>query len=150
MSYQELSYDQRGPTAWIYLDRPSEMNAINTDLAVELENALQIAEADDTVRVLVVSGRGKAFCAGADLKSFLAGLQGPKSSGPDFLDLTVKAFNHLRNFPKPVIAAVNGLALAGGLELTMCCDVVIAAQSARRDDISCFFIPLLFFPYKTS
>ena len=134
MGFQEISYIHRGETVWIYLDRPNEMNSINTELAIELDEALNIAEANDSVRVLVISGRGKAFCAGADLKSFLAGQQEKKSPGPDFLDLTVKALNHLRNFPKPIIAAVNGMALAGGLELAMCCDLVIAAESAKLGD----------------
>ena len=62
MSFQEISYDHRGETAWIFLDRPDEMNSINTQLAIELDDALHKAETDDSVRVLVISGKGRAFC----------------------------------------------------------------------------------------
>ncbi len=116
MNYQQILYEQREQAAWIHLNRPKDMNSLNTAMVRELHEALNQAKSEEGIRVIVLSGKGKAFCAGADLKSFLSGLQAEKKTGPDFLDLTVKAFNNLRNFPKPVIAAVNGLALAGGLE----------------------------------
>lgn len=134
MDYQNILYEVRGPTAWIYLNRPEAMNSLNTDMVVELEDALCRAEADENTRVLAVSGKGRAFCAGADLKAFMSGIEEGQSPGPSFLDLTIKALDHLRCFPKPVIAAVNGLALAGGLETVMCCDIVIAAETARLGD----------------
>lgn len=133
MGYQALLYERRDRAVWIYLNRPDKMNSINTTLAIELEDALSEAEADGEVRVLVISAKGPAFCAGADLKDVLAGQKEGKI-GPDFLDYAAAALNHLRRFPKPVIAAVNGIALAGGQELVMCCDIVIAADSARFGD----------------
>ncbi|MCY1530229.1 2,3-dehydroadipyl-CoA hydratase [compost metagenome] len=86
---------------------------------------------DPAARVVVVTGTGRAFCAGADLKQAGAAV-GPGEM--DFLDTIVVFFDTLRAFPKPVIAAVNGLALAGGLETVLCCDIVIAGQSARFGD----------------
>ena len=87
-------------------------------------------ENDNQVRVVVLTATGTAFCAGADLKAGGTPLPGEK----DLLDTIVTFFDTLRVFPKPVIAAVNGLALAGGLETVLCCDLVIAAQSARFGD----------------
>jgi enoyl-CoA hydratase/carnithine racemase len=134
MNYQTISYEVRGRTGWIYLNRPEALNSLNTQMALELDDVLSKAEADENIRVLAVSGKGRAFCAGADLKAVRSGMEEGETTGPSFLDLTGKALNHLRAFPRPVIAAVNGLALAGGLETVMCCDIVIAAESAKLGD----------------
>ena len=100
----------------------------------EISEVLAQARTDNAVRVLVITGNGRAFCAGADLKE-AAGVQASAKAGDqDFLDVVREAFDELRAFPKPVIAAVNGLALAGGMELVMACDLVFAAQSARIGD----------------
>ena len=135
MNYKEILYEQRGRAAWIYLNRPKAMNSITTVMALELENALEKVESDANVHSLVLSGKGQAFCAGADLKVFLASMNETENLGSDFLDHVTVAMNHLRNFPKPVIVALNGLALAGGLELVMCCDIVFAAESAKLGDV---------------
>jgi enoyl-CoA hydratase/carnithine racemase len=134
VEYKEIIYEIRNQTAWIYLNRPKAMNSLNTQLIFELSDALQNAEKDDNVRVLVLSGKGKAFCAGADLTAVMGSIKDPDLRGPDFLSLCETTFNGLRNFSKPVIAATNGMTLAGGLELTMCCDLVIAAKSAKLGD----------------
>jgi enoyl-CoA hydratase len=134
MAYGEILFEKHGRTAWIYLNRPDEMNAISKELVQELDQGLRHGEKDDEIRVLVLSGKGNAFCAGADLKDFLAGLQGKSGPGPDFLDQITSLFQRLRLYPKPVIAALNGLTMAGGLELAMACDLVIAAKSAKIGD----------------
>jgi enoyl-CoA hydratase len=122
----------RGSAAWIILDRPREMNALNGEVLAGIVSALDLAEADPAVRAVVLTGGGeKAFCAGADLKQVLAA---PAAGEADFLDQAAKMFSRLRNFPKPTIAAVNGIAMAGGLELILACDLVIAADSARMSD----------------
>ena len=135
MNYKEILYEHRGRAAWIYLNRPKAMNTITTVMALELENALTKAESDSNVRSLILSGKGQAFCAGADLKVFLATMNETEKLGPDFLDHVTVAMNHLRQFTKPVIVALNGLALAGGLELIMCCDIVFAVESAKLGDV---------------
>lgn len=134
MHFQTILYEQRQQTVWVYLNRPQEMNSLTRTMVLELDDVINHADANDSIRVVVISGRGKAFCAGADLKSVLSEQQEEMYTGPDFIDLTTKTLNRLRNFPKPVIAAVNGLALAGGLELVMCCDLVIVAESAKMGD----------------
>ena len=134
MDLKEIIYEVRGATGWIYLNRPEDMNSLSPSLLSELDQVLGQIEADDSIRIVAVSGKGKAFCAGADLKSVLASLNEGQLTGPDFLDYFTMALNRLRNHPRPVIAAVNGLALAGGLELIMCCDLVVAAENAVMGD----------------
>jgi len=127
-------YERRGAGAWITLNRPDALNALSFGLMRELGDALAQARADDAVRALVITGTGRAFCAGADLKEVAEAQAHAKPGDPDFLDLVQTVFGELRTFPKPVIAAVNGLAIAGGLELIMACDLVFAAESARLGD----------------
>lgn len=134
MEYKEIIYELRNHTAWIYLNRPKAMNSLSLRLVTELSDVLQKAQEDENIRVLVLSGKGKAFCTGADLTAVMASIKDPDLRGPDFLNHCESTFNCIRNFPKPVIAATNGMALAGGLELTMCCDLVIAAKSAKLGD----------------
>ncbi|MCW5611785.1 MAG: enoyl-CoA hydratase/isomerase family protein [Rubrivivax sp.] len=125
---------RHGATAWLTLNRPRAMNALSFDLADALLPQLQALAQDGDVRVLVITGSGNSFCAGADLKN----LNEAKAPGePDILDRVVEVLDAVRSFPKPVIGAVNGLALAGGMELMMCCDLIYAAESARIGDAHC-------------
>lgn len=125
-------YEVRGGTAWVTLSRPEAMNALNRETLDALLRAVEAARGDPAVRVLVLTGEGRAFCAGADLKALSA--QDVPPGGEDFIDHAVRAFSALRAFPKPAIAAVNGLAMAGGLELVMCCDLAVAADTAKVGD----------------
>lgn len=126
-----FSQAKKGMVGWITLERPKAMNALTREMVQAMTATLTQWQQDAGVRVVVLTGTGAAFCAGADLKQ--AG--NPVAAGEkDYLDVIVDFFNLLRAFPKPVIAAVNGLALAGGLETVMCCDLVIAGQSARFGD----------------
>ena len=115
------------------LNRPKAMNSLNLAIVNELERPLVALAADDTVRVVVLTGAGPAFCAGADLKEVLASQNLPAGEA-DFLDRGEALYSRLRNFPKPVIAALNGITMAGGLELAMCADIVVAAESATIGD----------------
>jgi enoyl-CoA hydratase len=136
MNYSNILHERRGATSWITLNRPSDMNSMTVAMLDELIDVLTHIATDDDVRVVVVTGAGdKAFCAGADLKGVVAILEGSIAAGElDFLDRATVMFDLLRGMPKPVIAAVNGLALAGGLEIVMACDVVLAADTAKLGD----------------
>jgi enoyl-CoA hydratase/carnithine racemase len=126
-----VTFELKGPVAWITLARPDAMNALSREMVEGITAKLVEWRNDPQVRVVAITGRGRAFSAGADLKTASAPVQPGEK---DFLDKIVDLFDTLRAFPRPVIAAVNGLALAGGLEAVMACDFVIAAQSARFGD----------------
>lgn len=134
MQYETISFEIRGAGAWITLNRPKDMNAISLEMLDELEAALSECQSNTDIRVVVLTGSGKAFCAGADLKGVMASLKDSEGGKKDFLDRCDDIFGLLRRIGKPVIAALNGLTLAGGLELTMCCDLVFAAENAKIGD----------------
>lgn len=120
-----------GAVGWLTLNRPDKLNSMTRDMVESMTATLNAWRDDPAVRVVVLTGNGRAFCAGADLKAGHAALQpGEKDS----LDVIVAFFDTLRNFPKPVIAAVNGLTLAGGMEIVLSCDIVLAAESAKLGD----------------
>jgi enoyl-CoA hydratase/carnithine racemase len=126
-----VQYEEIGAVARLTLNRPEAMNALSVALIDALEQRLDQIAARDDLRVVVLTGSGRAFCAGADLKEVLAGADLPPA---DFLDRGNVVFGKLRNFSKPVIAALNGMTMAGGLELAMCADVVVAGESAKVGD----------------
>ena len=131
----EALLDQRGPAAWITLNRPRELNALSPALMASLSGMLDKVEADPAVRCLVITGAGRAFCVGADL-AFVHAMPADcrEAATMEFLSTASTLMSRVEAFPKPVIAAVNGVAVAGGLELVLCCDLVLAAQSARLGD----------------
>jgi enoyl-CoA hydratase len=119
-----------GPALWLRINRPEALNSISLEVIEQLQAGLDRAAADTTIKAVVLTATGRAFCAGADLKA----ADEAGGSGNEFRWLLGVLLNRIEAFPKPVIAAVNGLALAGGLELILACDIVIAAQSARIGD----------------
>lgn len=129
---RDVVTERRDAALWIRLNRSDALNAITPGVVDGLRAALDAAASDAAVRVLVVTGNGRAFCAGADLKE-VRRADGGRDAFAAFLRSVGRAFDELEACPKPVIGAVNGLALAGGLEL-LCCDLVIAAASAKLGD----------------
>jgi 2-(1,2-epoxy-1,2-dihydrophenyl)acetyl-CoA isomerase len=115
----------------VTLDRPEVLNSFNAAMAAELRAALDRAAADDTVRAVVLTGAGRAFCAGQDLAAVLPRDGEP---APDLGDIVRDCYNPvvraLRDVPKPVVAAVNGVAAGAGANLALACDFVVAAESA--------------------
>lgn len=131
MSHDILEYESLGNVARLTLNRPKAMNALNAELVRALDAALDRIEVDGTIRVVIVTGSGNSFCAGADLKDALA----PAKPGEaDFLMLAGSMMNRFRTIPKPVIAALNGVTMAGGLELAMSADIIVASDAAKIAD----------------
>src|SRR5712675_2536952 len=121
-----VSYRVEGGVAWLTISRPEARNALNAAVREGLWAGVRRFNEDETAKVLVLTGAGeKAFCAGGDLKEMAdTALTVPP---PDF----VPQFGRNIDVPKPTIAAVNGVAWAGGFLLTQQCDLVVAAESAR-------------------
>jgi methylglutaconyl-CoA hydratase len=117
-------YELRRDAAWITLNQPEKRNALSAEIVVGLGTHLQAAIADDRVRVIVLTGAGAAFCAGADLKS------GGMSSSGDAENPFVTLLKTIWEAPKPVIGRINGHAFGGGIGLAAACDISLAAESA--------------------
>lgn len=128
MTLQIIEVEQKEKVGIIKLNRPEALNALNTQMLKELREAVRQLAEDPTVFVLIITGAGKAFVAGADIAEMknLGGEEGRK-----FGMLGQSVFREIESMEKPVIAAVNGFALGGGCELAMSCDLRIASSRAK-------------------
>jgi enoyl-CoA hydratase len=128
MTFKNLTVERDGQIAVLTINRPGALNAINTETMSEIGHAILELGNDDDVRSVIVTGAGKAFVAGADIAE-LQHADGMKAK--EVSALGQRTFSIVENIAKPVIAAVNGWALGGGLELAMACDVRIASTKAK-------------------
>jgi enoyl-CoA hydratase/carnithine racemase len=127
--FQTIEYAVEDGIGRLVMNRPQVLNAIDTVMREEMGTAIAEAEYDSKVRVLLITGAGeRAFCAGMDLRAF--GAQTANKTPLQIRDLRRSMSNPLGNFRKPAIAAINGLAYGGGLELALLCDIVLAAEHA--------------------
>lgn len=129
--YETLEYEIRGAIGLVTLNRPDRLNAINEQMLDDLDAVLDAIDVDDAVRVVILQGAGRAFCAGFDLKDEAeAGEQGVVDFMPTMQrDLT--SIMRLWYFRKPTIAAVHGYAIAGGCELALACDLTVASEGFK-------------------
>ncbi len=125
-----LQIDREAPIAIVTLNRPDQMNALNAELRIAIASAFAELEADKEIRAVILTGAGRAFCAGMDLKEIGGG-----SEGQTGYDLSVAGQDAMRvniaNFSGPVIAAVNGAAATAGFELALACDMIFVAKGAK-------------------
>lgn len=126
--------EQQEDVGWIRLNRPEKRNALNADLVYELEGALDAFEHNDEIGAIVITGTGDSFSAGGDLEAFEVMDEGDKTVIPTFLDRAAACIERFTTIEKPVIAALNGITVAGGLEIALACDVVIASRRATLGD----------------
>jgi 2-(1,2-epoxy-1,2-dihydrophenyl)acetyl-CoA isomerase len=130
MAYETIDVSRDGAVAVLRFNRPQSYNAVNHVMAPELLDAAIEAQADPAVRALLLTGNGTAFHAGGDVKAFVG--QGEDAAG--YIDRMVVPFHafisHLVRMPKPVLAAVNGVAAGAGFSIAMACDLVLASEDA--------------------
>jgi len=128
MSFECVLYEKKDNLAVITLNRPQVLNAMNKQLWLDLRQALREAGEDESVRVVVLTGQGRAFSTGADLKDSKGRTL---KAYRDYLVHLQEISREIIRFPKPTIAAVNGYALGSGYELALACDIRIAAETAK-------------------
>lgn len=125
MKFETVIYETEGPLAWITLNRPEKLNAISKPMVEELNRAMDTAQRDDAIRVILLKGAGRAFSAGFDLES------DPDSDIRDELERDFDLIMRFWDSPKPTVAAVHTYCLGGALELAAACDITIAASGCR-------------------
>lgn len=129
----QVTIDERG-IAVLELNRPDVLNVLNAPLLTEMFDALGDLGSNDEVRALIVTGRGRGFCAGADLGGAAGTGDSAASLGEHISEMMLRQFNPvmqlLYEFPRPVISAINGIAAGGGAAIALCADIVVASHSA--------------------
>jgi len=138
--FQDILIRAEYPLAWVILNRPDKLNALDSRMLEELESAVDGLDEDDRVRVIILTGAGRAFCAGADISQLV---DASPLSAFDLARSTQKVANRMEGCGKPVLVAINGHALGGGLEIAMGGDIRIASIAAKlgQPEINLGIIP---------
>lgn len=139
MTYHTLLYEVADRVATITLNRPDRLNAINDAMPGEIKRSVEEANRDDDVRVIVITGAGRAFCAGYDLKDYAEAEEAPYSQEMpwdpmidfEMMFRNTQDFMSLWRSNKPTIAKIRGFAVAGGSDIALCCDLIVMADTAR-------------------
>src|SRR5580704_9180253 len=142
-TFEQILYVKEGHLATVTLNRPAKLNAYSEVMVHEILSALGDARDDDEIRAVILTGAGRGFCAGGDISrdfQYPARYRGHRlESMLEMRENMHALIRFLHRFDKPVVAAINGAAVAGGLTLALACDFRIAAESARLGDTSLKF-----------
>jgi enoyl-CoA hydratase/carnithine racemase len=130
LGFESILYEKAPPRATITLNRPEVLNAFDFRMLRELARACEDASWDDDIRAVVVTGAGRAFCVGADLKSWAADYLGNPKEYWKWFGAFKDAHDRLREIGKPTVARINGIAVGGGNELQMACDLAVMVDDA--------------------
>ena len=137
MEYKDIELIVEEGIAFVYLNRPAVLNALNETMKVELIHALKETEEDNNIRVMILTGRGRGFCAGADLNRFLELQKGDKDHKEKLRFGSLDLPRAFIQYPKPMIAAINGPSYGFGFTVTLTCDIRLASERAK---FSCAFV----------
>lgn len=133
MMYDFIKFHSKDGVATITMNRPEVYNALNNELTFEMQEALKVCHKDTSIRVVVLTGEGKAFCSGQDLKASSA------EPNRSFSDSIHKRYNPIikgiRNMPKPVLCRLNGVAAGAGCSFALACDLIIASENAKLIEV---------------
>ncbi|MBE7517863.1 MAG: enoyl-CoA hydratase/isomerase family protein [Thermoflexaceae bacterium] len=124
MSYETILVEKRGGIGYLTLNRPDRANTINAQLGIDINAALDDFTSDGETRVIILTGAGRHFCGGADLRDMGLRSLTRQPSGLNFM-------SHIENVDLPVIAAINGAAMGGGCEIALCCDLRVMSEAAQ-------------------
>ena len=144
-----LEIERRGPAAWLWLNRPELRNALNAELQDLLLKAFKELENEKSIRVLILAGRGQAFCAGGDLSRMERPANLTKARSRAEAGRFATLLYRMHTCPKPLIARVHGAAFAGGMGLAAACDLVVAADDAEfcLPEVRIGLVPAMISPY---
>jgi len=143
--YRKILYELRDGVARITMNRPDKRNALDGETVAELKAAFGASASDDACRVVLLTGAGSDFCSGADLANLEKTAQNSVLQNMADAQSTADLFLMMRNHPRPIIAAVQGRALAGGCGIATACDIILAAQSAQfgYPEVNIGFVPAM-------
>jgi methylglutaconyl-CoA hydratase len=144
-----LEVERRGAAVWLWLNRPELRNALNDEVLHSISSSLQQLEKTPACRVVVLAGRGQAFCAGGDLSRMERAAKMTKAKSRREAGRFAKLLYRMHTFPKPLIARVHGAAFAGGMGLAAACDLVVAAEDAEfcLPEVRIGLVPAMISPY---
>jgi enoyl-CoA hydratase len=128
MDFKNLLFKKEKNIGILSINRPDALNALSSEVLHELDQAIDIIDKDEEIHIVILTGEGRAFVAGADIKEMK---DMDVFQAREFADCGLNVFRKIELMEKPIIAAVNGFALGGGCELSMCCDIRIASEKAK-------------------
>ncbi len=149
MTYQHLQIERRGSTTWVWMNRPEMHNAFDDTMVAELEAAFRTLSEDANTRAIVLGGRGRSFCAGADLNWMQRMIRYSREDNVRDSEALAAMFDTLDRTPKPVIGRVHGAALGGGAGLVAICDIAVGVPELRIGftEVKLGILPAVISPY---